>query len=75
LKYEADVVPPVPVELALGQGIEFDAVDPQLPAGWPVDPTNEIEQRGLAAAARPEDNGKGGRRDSKRHVQQGMDVF
>src|SRR3990170_1577190 len=75
LEDEADVVPAVAVELALGQGGEFEPVDPQVPAGRPVDPTDEVEQRGLAAAARPEDDGKSGRWDRYRHVQQGMDVF
>jgi hypothetical protein len=75
LEDETDVLPAIFVELPLGEAGELNPFNLQLAAGGPVDPPEEVEQRGLATAAGPEHHGEGGARDRERHAEQGVDVF
>ena len=74
LKDEPDLVAPHARQRIVGQTGERFAVDPDLAGRRTVEAANEVEQRGLPGARRPDDRHHLASRDRQRDVVEGGDV-
>ncbi len=63
-----DHISNLPAQLRRGQLMHLGLVDPDLPAGGFVDPVDHLQQRGLAAAGRPQKHDKLAGLDVQRDV-------
>jgi hypothetical protein len=73
LKDEADVVQPEVGELSGWQGVDPLPTQPHLAAGGLVEPTDEVEERGLARSGRADQAGELLLGDVQLDVAQGID--
>ena len=74
LEDEADLVAPDPRQVVVGQAAERFAVDADLAGGRAIEAADQVEQRRLAGAGRPDDRDHLAARDRQRDVVERDDV-